>query len=147
MTSSSKYQKEMGCTPTSERLHFRWSWILIIAALLVPSAEAKPNLKRIGLKVAVAGIAAGMGAYGLHHCRASGVEKCDGKYGAAWAIFGVNTGFNFLMIPLSEKIGGAGGNVTGYAGPAVQFGHGVFEYRKGTNAKNVDLSSVVIVHR
>lgn len=121
-------------------------------AMLMPQAEAGPRSwmrhHPVASKLIAAGVAAGVGAAGLRHCRTGGVERCDGKYGEAWAIFGINTGANLLMIPLSEKIGGVPGDLLSYGGSALQLGHGVYEWRKGgDNAKNVDLSGVIFVHR
>jgi len=81
-------------------------------------------------KLIAAGIAAGVHAGGLHSCRTRGVENCDGKYGEAWAIFGVTTAANFVMIPASEKLGGWQGNAMSYGGSAAQFGHGIIQWRK-----------------
>lgn len=81
-------------------------------------------------KLLTAGVAAGVHAAGLHSCRTRGVENCDGKYGASWAIFGTITGANFLAIPISEKIGGWQGNTISYGSSTIQFGHGIYEWNK-----------------
>lgn len=101
-------------------------------------------------KLLTAGISAGVAAYGLHNCRSTrSVEDCDGKYGSAWVIFGAGTGLNLLMIPISEKIGGWQGNLISYGGSAAQLGHGIYEWRGGTNAlgDKVDLSNIHICHK
>lgn len=110
----------------------RRPWFLLTLALtLCASAEAKPNWKRIGAKVAVAGAAAGVHAYGLHKCRSTGVEKCQAHYGAAWASFGAVTALNFVAIPLSEKIDGWQGNTMSYGGSAGQAIFGILQAQKG----------------
>lgn len=120
--------------------------LLLTLALfvLIPQAQAKPHWKRIGLKLAVAGAAAGIHAAGLHHCRQFGVERCDGKYGESWAIFGIVTSGNLVMIPISEKIGGVEGNVLSFGYSGAQLGHGVYEWRKDRTT-HVDLSHVALV--
>lgn len=124
----------------SRRNSFHQALILLsILLILAPNAEAGPihwlkNHPKTS-KLITAGVAAGIHAAGLHSCRTRGVENCDGKYGASWGIFGAVTGANLLMIPVSEKIGGWQGNAISYGGSAAQFGHGVFEWQKGTNAK------------
>ena len=100
----------------------------------------------VATKLLYAGVSAGVGAAGLHHCRTGGVERCDGKYGESWAIFGVYTGANFLMIPISEKIGGKSGAAISYGGSCLQLGHGIVEWRKDKTT-HVDMSHVAVVHR
>jgi hypothetical protein len=95
-------------------------------------------------KLIAAGIAAGVHAYGLHHCRQINVELCDGKYGAAWGIFAATTAGNLAMIPVSEKIGGIQGDAFSYGWSAAQLGHGIVQWRKNEPAK-VDLSHVAIL--
>lgn len=136
--------------------------LLLTAALLllVPQTQAGPLVKaknwvhrhpkavRVTVKVALATTAAVVHANGLRNCREGSFENCDGGYGGAWAIFGAYTATNFLLIPLSEKIGGIEGDVLSYGGSGFQLGHGIYEGRKEVpHAKNVDLSGVVIVHR
>jgi hypothetical protein len=82
-------------------------------------------------KVLAASAAAGVHAYGLHRCRVEHFEVCDGKYGSAWAIFGMSTALNFTMIPVSQKLGGFEGDALSYGGSAIQFGHGVYQWQKG----------------
>jgi hypothetical protein len=115
---------------------------LLILALLL--ALARPAEAFPWKKVLVAGAAAGIHAAGLHHCRMGNVERCDGHYGSAWGIWGAATALNFVMIPVSEKIGGKMGATISYSGSAWQAGHGIYEWRQ-QHAANVDLRGVVLV--
>src|SRR6266852_3276927 len=100
---------------------------------LSPTAEAGPInwLKHHprAAKVLAASAAAGIHAKGLEHCRLGDVERCQAGYGAAWASFGVTTSLNFLMIPISEKIGGKQGAVLSFGGSAAQLGFGIHQFR------------------
>ena len=123
--------------------------VLLLVLCFAPAANAGPRdwvrHHQMATKFIVAGIAAGVHARGLAVCRSHGVENCDGRYGAAWAIWGVSTALNFIDVPLSEKIGGWPGNALSYGGSAAQLGHGIQQWRGGTN--KVDMSKVELVER
>lgn len=120
--------------------------IIILFLLFAPPVEAGPldwmKHHPKTMKLLAAGAAAGVHAYGLHHCRLGGVENCDGKYGASWGIFGAVTAANFVMIPVSEKLGGRQGDIMSYGGSAVQLGHGIVQWRKEPHAET-DLRSFI----
>lgn len=79
--------------------------------------------------------AAGIHAYGLHHCRrVNGPEPCDLHYGAAWANFGIVTGLNLIVSPsVAEGCWkdehGKFCNIFAYGGSAAQAGWGIRESR------------------
>jgi hypothetical protein len=97
-------------------------------------------------KVLVAGVATGLHAYALNHCRVRGVERCESHYGNAWWSFGTVTALNFAMIPVSEKIGGKQGQVLSFGTSGAVVGFSVNQLRQG-GAPKVDMSGVVLVHR
>jgi hypothetical protein len=110
--------------------------ILTLFLLALPAEAGPLNWLRHHPKTSkliVAGVAAGVHFRGLQRCRQTGVEKCDGQYGAAYGIWGAVTAANFVMIPVSEKLGGWQGNVISYGGSAAQLGHGIIEWQKGGN--------------
>ena len=80
-------------------------------------------------KILAAGVAAGVHAYGLHHCAQGDVERCQAGYGSRWASYGVTVSLNALFIPLSEKIGGKQGDVISYGGSAAELGFGIQQWR------------------
>lgn len=117
------------------------TFLLILALLFTPTAEAGPirwakatvrwsERHPVVFKVLAASAVAGVHAKGLERCRLGDVERCQTGYGAAWVGFGVTTGLNFLMIPISEKLGGKQGAALSFGSSAVQLGYGVFEWRR-----------------
>lgn len=88
------------------------------------------------VKEAAAVLGASVHAYGLQHCRAGDVERCNAHYGAAWMQFGFTTGLSTLVfVPLSEKCnhedqGRAFCGVVGYGASAAQAAWGVHQYRR-----------------
>jgi hypothetical protein len=112
--------------------------ILAAALLFSASIRAGPidwakHHKRFLLMEGAAIAAASIHAAGLHHCRnVNGVEPCDEHYGAAWAGFGVSTGFTTIVFPAIAEgcwrnSGGKFCNVFAYTPSAVQAGWGIHE--------------------
>lgn len=116
--------------------------VLLLAAILLTTgrAEAGPlewikTHKRFLLMEGAAIGAASIHAAGLHHCRRTGVENCQAKYGAAWASFGVITGMNVIVMPVLAESCWKNGEgkfcyIPAYGGSAAQFGFGVSQWRK-----------------
>jgi hypothetical protein len=82
----------------------------------------------------IGGLAAGVHAAGLEHCRQGSVENCQAKYGAAWQSFAFATGANFAVIGAAhgcwKEQNGKFCNLLGYGGSAVQAGFGINQFRK-----------------
>jgi hypothetical protein len=82
----------------------------------------------------VAGVAAGVHAAGLAHCRQGSVENCQAKYGAAWQSYAFATGANLAVVSAtsgcwkeqSEKFC----SIFAYGGSAAQAGFGISQWRK-----------------
>lgn len=108
--------------------------------LLAGTVDAGPKHwiathKRFLLMEGAAIGAASIHAYGLHHCRQSGIENCQAKYGAAWASFGIVTGLNLVVMPsVAESCwkneGGKFCNAFAYGSSAAQFGFGINQLKK-----------------
>lgn len=133
--------------------------ILLCLALLVgwQSAQAGPidwikNHKRFLLMEGAAVAGASIDAWGLHHCRVPGVERCTAHYGEAWASFGVATGMTTVVLPaIAEGCwndeGGKFCYIFAYGGSTVQAAWGLHEYSLGNRPNDKpDLSTVVILH-
>lgn len=80
---------------------------------------------------------AGIHAYGLHHCRQGGVERCDEHYGAAWQGFAWSTGLTVIVLPSAaegcwKNEGGKFCNLLAYSGSSFQAAWGFHEW--GINA-------------
>ncbi len=87
--------------------------------------------------VAITG--ASIHAAGLHHCRRlNGVEPCDEHYGEAWAMFGIVTGVNTIVMPAiaegcwkdqkTQNRSGKFCNIFAYGGSGTQAAWGVHEF-------------------
>jgi hypothetical protein len=133
-----------------------WFTLPLLCALFIPAAHAGPInwMNRHKRFLAMEGAATGsalIGAWGLSHCRLTGVEKCTGRYGAVWAIYGTGVGINFGMTAVAEACWKQGGDKScypfAYGGSAIQAGYGLHEYYLGGHSEESkpDLSSVVIV--
>lgn len=118
--------------------------LLIIFLLFALPAEASPkhwiaHHKRFLLMESAAVGSAIVLVKGVNHCRASGVEKCVGQYGAAWGIVGFTIGANFAMTAAAEGCwkndGGKFCNVLAYGGSAGQLGFGIAQWRKENHAE------------
>jgi hypothetical protein len=118
---------------------------LILALLFALPANAGPihwakHHKRFLLMEGAAIGSTAIGAYGLKHCRDVDVERCTGHYGAAWGIFGFETGATFAMTAVAEGCWKDGGGkpcyVLGYSATAFETWWGIHEYRRRANGKN-----------
>jgi hypothetical protein len=138
--------------------------LAVIAALfLATSANAGPldfikHHKRFLFMEGAAIAGASIHAYGLHHCRRlNGVEPCDENYGAAWAGFGVSTGFTTIVFPAiaegcwksfdsvsSTRDGGKFCNIFGYTPSAVQASWGIHEAT--IHVQKTDTASFAVRH-
>jgi hypothetical protein len=98
--------------------------------------------KRFLLMESAAVAGASIHAAGLHHCRRhTGVENCDSDYGAAWATFGVATGFTVIAMPAAaegcwKNEGGKFCNVLAYGGSQIQTWWGVHEWQVKKNSSH-----------
>lgn len=73
-------------------------------------------------------------AYGLRHCRLGDVERCDERYGSAWAGYGFSTGITVVVLPSVAEAcwkddAGKPCYAIGFTGSAVQAAWGIHEYR------------------
>jgi hypothetical protein len=128
--------------------------LLVLFLFFTFSAEAGPldwmkHHKRFLLMESAAVGAASIHAYGLHHCRQTGVENCQAKYGSAWASFGIIAGMNVIVMPaLAEGCwknqGGKFCNILAYGGSAGQLGFGISQARK---EKHVETDLRVLTRR
>lgn len=119
--------------------------LLILFLLFALPVSAGPlnwakHHKRFLFMEGIAVGAASIHAYGLHHCRQTGVENCQAKYGSAWTSFGIITGMNVIVMPsLAEGCwkneGGKFCNVLAYGGIAGQVGFGIAQWRKEKHAE------------
>jgi hypothetical protein len=124
---------------------------IFAALLLATSARAGPLdwMKRqvrdhpVRTKLVAATISSAIYAKGLQHCRAGDVERCDEHYGAAWGGFGTTVALNFVMIPISQKIGGKQGDALSYGSSFAVLGHGIYQWRNYETKP--DLSSVAFI--
>lgn len=127
---------------------------LLLALLLPLTASAGPlhwakTHKRFLLMEGAATGSALFGAYALNHCRATGVEKCTGHYGAAWGIYGFGVGLNYAMTGVAEACwkndGGKECYIPAYGGSATQTVWGIHEYERRDNAEKPNLGSIEFV--
>jgi hypothetical protein len=118
--------------------------IILILFFALP-AEAGPlnwakHHKRFLLMEGAAIGAASIHAYGLHHCRQRGVEKCSERYGSAWQFYAWTTGITVVAMPAVAEGCWRDGhgkfcNVLAYGGSAAQLGFGISQWRKEKHAE------------
>jgi hypothetical protein len=129
-------------------------YVLPLLLLFAIPVQAGPlhwvsHHKRFLLMEGAATGSALIGAWGLSHCRSTGVEKCTGHYGAAWGIYGTGVGINFAMTGVAEACwkneGGKECYIPAYGGSAFQAAWGVHEYERRDNAEKPNLGSVEFV--
>jgi hypothetical protein len=139
---------------------------LALLAFLLLSGSAQASPKRVLRAIAsqfrehptrtaliLGGVAAGVHAGGLRHCRQGSVENCQAKYGAAWASYGAATGINFVVVAStsgcwrdqSKKFC----SLFAYSGSAAQLGFGINQWKKkgGEHETHVDLSRIAFIRK
>lgn len=137
--------------------------LLILASLLAFAlpAEAGPLsfVKRqvrdhpLRTQLVFAGVASGIGGYGLHVARVQNVENATAHYGAAWPTFGAGVGLNLVGVFVGHKLGGKTGDTIAYGSSFLQLGYGAWEWHGGLNKPSeekwnethIDLSRVVLL--
>lgn len=131
---------------------------LLATLFLASAAQAGPiewakHHKRFLLTEGAAIGASAFTSAGVHHCReVNGVEPCLAHYGAAWATQGFDSGMIVIVFPAvaegcwrdSTPNNSPWCGILSWIPSAAEFGFGVKEWR--THEKEVDLSSVVLVH-
>jgi hypothetical protein len=120
-----------------------WFTLPLTCALLIPAAHAGPinwlkhQYRDHPYRTAfiAGGIAAGIHAGGLYHCRQGGVENCQGMYGAAWQSYAWGNGVNFAIIASTKNCWKeqprAFCSMFGYGGTAIDAGFGINQWFKG----------------